>query len=198
MKQHKIIFIGDSAVGKTSIINQYIYESITAEHSPTIGIDFIAKTFVLDNQEIRFQIWDTAGQEKFHALIPNYVRSSTDAVVCYDITSRSSFENLDVWLKMIDDLANPSLIIVGNKSDLEEQRAVQYAEGQKFAEERHARFFETSATKGTNINDLFITIAKSEVPKQQEQVRNVDAPQPIDGNQLEQTQNTNAGKSSCC
>ena len=118
---HKIIFLGDSSVGKTSIINQYFYKSITTEYSATIGLDFLAKSVKVDNKNIRLQIWDTAGQEKFNSLIPSYIRTSTIGVICYDITNRTTFESLDRWLKMVTDLADPVLFIVGNKTDLYER-----------------------------------------------------------------------------
>lgn len=157
---HKVVFMGNSAVGKTSIINQYIYNSSSAEHTPTIGIDFFAKTLQVDGQSLRLQIWDTAGQEKFHSVIPSYIRNSTVAVFVYDITSKESFEYLDRWYKMVDDIANPRLVVVGNKIDLAEERAVPTEDGKKFADAHNALFIEVSACAPTNIDQLFDMISK--------------------------------------
>jgi small GTP-binding protein len=166
---HKVVFVGDSAVGKTAIIHQYIYGNAAAQHEPTIGIDFFAKTIKNPGQTLRLQIWDTAGQEKFHALIPSYIRNSTVVVLVYDINSQASFESLDRWYKMVLDLADPIVVVVGNKFDLQASRQVSAEDGRKFADDHNAQFFETSAITGDNITSVFEAIAKipraaSEIP----------------------------------
>ncbi|OHT16833.1 Ras family protein [Tritrichomonas foetus] len=181
------------------MINQCIYGSVSAEHQPTVGIDFFAKAYNIDNKVVRVQIWDTAGQEKFHSLIPSYIRPSTVTVLCYDITSRSSFEGLDRWFKMVTEIANPQFFVVGNKVDLEDQRVVSTEEGQKFAEAHQTQFIETSARTATNINELFDRIAHinlnqaTTTPKSAE-----EAPAPLDGKQLAEQPNAQSGGSSCC
>lgn len=198
---HKIVFIGDSSVGKTSIINQYIYGSVTPDHQPTIGIDFFAKSLKIQDQSVRLQIWDTAGQEKFHSMIPMYIRTSTVAVLVYDITSKSSFESLDKWLQTVFEYANPIIFIVGNKVDLQDQRVVSTEEGQKFADEHKAHFIETSARTPTNILDLFTEIAQIELPSaNSSSPKAAEGPKPIEGNQLVQVQEEKevGNKSSCC
>ena len=156
---HKVVLIGNSAVGKTSIISQYIYNSSEPNHVPTIGIDFFAKTLNINGQTLRLQIWDTAGQEKFHSLIPSYIRNSTVAVFVFDITSVSSFEDLEKWYKMVEDIANPKLVIVGNKIDLDAERKISTEDGKKFADFHQALYIETSARTPTNIEELFQMIA---------------------------------------
>ena len=157
---HKVVLIGNSAVGKTSIINQYIYNSSAPDHTPTVGIDFFAKTLDLNGQSLRLQIWDTAGQEKFHSLIPSYIRNSTVAVFVFDITSENSFEDLEKWYKMVEDIANPKLVVVGNKVDLEEERKISEEDGKKFADAHQAFYIETSARTPTNIDKLFEMISQ--------------------------------------
>ncbi|EAY22598.1 Ras family protein [Trichomonas vaginalis G3] len=161
MIQHKVVFVGNSAVGKTSIINQYMYDSVSADHQPTVGIDFFAKTVNYEGKSIRMQIWDTAGQEKFHSLIPSYIRDSTVAIFVFDITSRSSFEDLEKWFKMVLDIANPRLIIVGNKCDLDAEREVTKDDAEKYAIIKSADYIETSAIAPTNITELFNLIAST-------------------------------------
>ena len=157
---HKIVFVGNSAVGKTSIINRYIYGSTNAEHQPTVGIDFFTKTLKTQEGSVRLQIWDTAGQEKFHSLIPSYIKSSTFAVFVFDITSKNSFDELENWYKMVTEHATPMMMFVGNKVDLEEQREVSTEEGKKFAEAHGGEYIETSSITPININELFDLIAK--------------------------------------
>lgn len=157
--QHKVVFVGNSAVGKTSIINQYMYDSVSNDHEPTVGIDFFAKTLHLEGRDIRMQIWDTAGQEKFHSLIPSYIRDSTVAVFVFDITQRQTFDDLEKWFKMVIDIANPQFVIVGNKCDLEANREVTKEEIAKYAESKSAKYIETSAVTPTNIKELFNIVA---------------------------------------
>ena len=171
MISHKVVFIGNSAVGKTSIINQYMFNSASHEHQPTVGIDFFAKTLTHDNKQVRLQIWDTAGQEKFHSLIPSYIRDSTVAIYVFDITSRESFESLPRWHEMVTKIANPVLIIVGNKNDLDDKREIKLEELQKFAESISAKYIETSAQSATNIIELFNLVASIPPP-------NIPEPEP--------------------
>ncbi|EAY17053.1 Ras family protein [Trichomonas vaginalis G3] len=161
---HKIIFIGDSSVGKTSIINQYIYNSCTPQYNSTIGIDYLSKIVNEADKPIQLQIWDTAGQEKFHSLIPAYIRSSTIAVLVYDITCKQSFDNIQTWYQMVINNAEPAFIIVGNKSDLDSERANSIEEGKKFANQINAKFIETSAITSENISQLFDIIIQIPIP----------------------------------
>ncbi|OHS96230.1 Ras family protein [Tritrichomonas foetus] len=166
MQSHKVVFVGDSSVGKTSIISQLIYNNSAQDQGPTVGIDFFSKNITVGTETIRVQIWDTAGQEQFHSLIPSYLRNSTIAIIVYDITNQESFENLDRWIKTVLDIANPAIIIVGNKSDLEDARAISTEDGQRFAEAHQAKFIETSARKPSNINELFQFVGEIPISNQ--------------------------------
>ena len=170
--EHKVVLIGDSSVGKTAIINQFMYESIDENHQATVGIDFFAKTLVIGEKTVKMQIWDTAGQEKFRALIPSYIRDSTVALFVYDITSEESFNNLERWYKMVNDIADPAIVIVGNKLDLESNREVSEERLKQYAEEKKAKYIETSAKTPTNITELFNIVADIQprnVPEQEVQ-----------------------------
>jgi Ras-related protein Rab-6A len=167
---HKIVLLGESGVGKTCIISQYTYGTTAPDHQPTIGIDFSAKTIKKPGEVLRLQIWDTAGQEKFHSLITSYIRQATVVLLVFDITSRESFDRLENWVKTVLDLANPVFFVLGNKDDLEAQRQVSAEDAEKFANLHGARYFETSATKAHNINEVFeaivaIPITPVEVPQ---------------------------------
>lgn len=161
---HKIILLGDSAVGKTSIVTRYIFNSCNPDHQATIGIDFFSKVITENDTTIRLQIWDTAGQEKFHSLIPSYIRNTTVALLIYDITNRATFENLQKWHTAILNTANPHLFVVGNKVDLEDLRQITIEEGKMFANEIGADFIETSARGPTNILELFTRVSQLPPP----------------------------------
>lgn len=150
-KNQKVIFLGDSSVGKTTIINKYFYKTTVDDYQPTVGIDFFAKTV----DGIRLQIWDTAGQEKFNSLLPAYLRDATICILVYDITNQESFEKLSVWIKLVTELSDPRFIVVGNKKDLDSARVVTEEQGKEFAHAQKAVFIETSAKNGENIEELF-------------------------------------------
>lgn len=160
LAKYKLVFLGDQSVGKTSIINRFIFDTFEGKDHPTVGVDFISKTLNFDNRTIRLQLWDTAGQERFRSLIPSYIRDSSVAVVVYDVGNKNSFKNIVKW---VNDVRNERgnevlLVIVGNKIDLEEKEVTK-AEGEQLAKENDAIFFEVSAKLGTNINNVFMNIA---------------------------------------
>mmetsp|Transcript_280 Transcript_280/g.320 ORF Transcript_280/g.320 Transcript_280/m.320 type:complete len:211 (-) Transcript_280:35-667(-) len=162
MQKFKIVFLGDMSVGKTSIINQFMYGTFDPSHQPTIGIDFLSKTMYLDDRTIRLQLWDTAGQERFRSLIPSYIRDASAAVIIYDITNRQSFQSVDKW---VEDMraergSDAVLMIAGNKTDLDDKRKVSTEEGEGKARETGAMFIEVSAKAGLNIKPLFRNIAQ--------------------------------------
>jgi len=162
LAKYKLVFLGDQSVGKTSIINRFIYGTFEAKDHPTVGIDFTSKTLQFENKTIRLQLWDTAGQERFRSLIPSYIRDSSVAVIVYDSTNRASFTNLKRW---IDDVRNERgnevlLVLVGNKNDLPD-KAVNPDEAAKLAKENDAIFTEVSAKLGTNIQELFTNLAST-------------------------------------
>jgi Ras-related protein Rab-6A len=157
---HRVVMVGNTSVGKTAIINQYIYNNTSPDIQPTVGIDFFAKALKVNGRTVRLQLWDTAGQEKFHSLIPSYLRNATVAILVYDITNRDSFDKLDFWHHFTTEQAKPTFFAVGNKIDLEAERRVSTDEGRKWAEDHTSVFFETSAVTPTNIAELFQAIAE--------------------------------------
>ena len=158
----KYKIIGDSAVGKSNLLLRYAHEKFNEDYQATIGIEFGSKNIEIDNEKYRIQIWDTAGQENFKSLTRAYYKNSVCAIIVYDITNKQSFNNINTW---IDDCKNQSpktifFVLVGNKSDLENKRQVNYNEGLKFAQENNILFFESSAKTGKNVEDIFYKSAK--------------------------------------
>ena len=161
--KYKVVFLGNQSVGKTSIILRFMHDTFDPNYQATIGIDFLSKTMVVDDKMVRLQLWDTAGQERFKSLIPSYIQDSSFAIICYDITDKESFDNVRNW---VDDARsirgnNVSIIIVGNKIDLADQRQVYTEEGKKLASELDVEFIEASAKAGINIKALFKTLASN-------------------------------------
>jgi len=160
-QKFKLVFLGDQSVGKTSIINRFIFDTFDSKHNATVGLDFISKTLYYDDKSIKLQIWDTAGQERFRSLIPSYIRDSTIAIIVYDITNQASFNSLSKW---IEDVRNERgqeviLFVVGNKLDCEEKRVVSRQVAEDLARENETIYFEVSAKMGDNVHNLFNTIA---------------------------------------
>lgn len=164
LRKYKIVFLGEQGVGKTSLITRFMYDTFDDNYQATIGIDFLSKTMYLDDKTIRLQLWDTAGQERFRSLIPSYIRDSHVAIVVYDVTNRKSFEYIDKWVedvKMERGEENVILVIVGNKSDLVEERQVSTEEGKRKTAVLNAKLFiETSTKAGFNVKTLFKKVAK--------------------------------------
>ena len=157
----KLLLIGESGAGKTSLLLRYDRNTFSDVFISTIGIDFKIKYIVIDKKHIKLQIWDTAGQERFKTITSSYYRGSHGVFIVYDITNRISFNNATKW---INDISNNIYIdvvkiLIGNKCDLSERRAVTTIEGQTLANSYGIQFFETSAKTGENIEKIFETIA---------------------------------------
>ena len=145
--QIKLLMIGDSAVGKTSLLLRYANDTFSSTFITTIGIDFKIKTVDLDGRRVKLQIWDTAGQEQFRTITRSYFRGAQGIVLVYDITDRGTFNSVRSWMAQIADHADAQVnrVLVANKSDNEAERRVSSAEGAALAAEYEVKFLETSA-----------------------------------------------------
>ena len=159
---YKIVIIGDSGVGKTALLSKYLKGVFPTSPLSTIATEFATKIIqIKEGGYIKAQIWDTAGQEKYKSITFHHYRKSVGGLILYDITKKSSFDNVINWLTDLKSLGEKGCIIalVGNKLDLveknEKRREVTKKEAQKFADENNMLFFETSAYNGTNISDVF-------------------------------------------
>ena len=164
-KSLQFITLGDAAVGKTSIINQYTGKGFDDEHIATLGIDFGQKrhTMKTDGSEVGIKIWDTAGQERFRTLTTNFYRKADGIIVSFDVTDRKTFgkfwdtfEGVAAWMKAIKEHADASadVVLCGNKIDLANDRQVSQAEGQQMAVNYSIKYFETSAKQNIGLNEM--------------------------------------------
>ena len=159
----KYIIVGDSSVGKSCLLLQFTDKRFKSAHDLTIGVEFGARTVPVDNYGfVKLQIWDTAGQESFRSITRSYYRGAICALLVYDITRRSTFQNLVRWLEEMLEHAysRMTIVLVGNKKDLDAEREVSYDEGLEFARKNKLIFFETSAKTAENVDQTFIYATK--------------------------------------
>ncbi len=153
----KIVLIGDSGVGKTNILSRFINNEFSLTTQATVGVEFGSKIIKKGEKLIKLQIWDTAGQERYKSITSAYYKGSKGAFVVYDISRKSTFDNVDKW---IDELKNHGsedvfIMLVGNKSDLKDKREISEEDVQKKAQLYNVAFCETSALEGKNIEYAF-------------------------------------------
>ena len=164
VESFKVVLVGESGVGKTSIITQFIDQTFQEDQQSTTGGTFSTKSVICDNgKTLKFEIWDTAGQERYRSLTKMFYKDANAAVLVYDITRKDSFEELqNYWSQQIKESSPPNIIlaIAANKSDLINQEAVEEEKAREFANELGAIFVSTTATTVESINELFIEIAK--------------------------------------
>ena len=160
--RHKIIFVGDANVGKTTIISRIMGNPFNEVYEPSIGVDFMSKNIKYKDQNIKLQMWDTAGQEKYKGLIPSYVRNSSIVFLVYDISIKSSFDNISKWITFIRNIENTTLVLCGNKIDLS-NREVSKEEGEALAQKEGISFYEVSAKTEENIKNMFYNVV-AELP----------------------------------
>ena len=168
-KTCQILIIGDSSVGKTSLIARYTNGTFKEEYLATVGLDYYSKEEVIDNKTINIKLWDTAGQERYKSLTQSYFKNAEGVLLTYDVTNNESFDNLRDWITSIKknmegrNIFIP-VIIIGNKIDMEESREINKEDAEKFAKENNYKYFETSAKTGEGVDnairELIIQILK--------------------------------------
>ncbi|XP_028119893.1 ras-related protein RABA2a isoform X1 [Camellia sinensis] len=156
----KVVLIGDSGVGKSNLLSRFTRNEFCLESKSTIGVEFATRTLQVEGRTVKAQIWDTAGQERYRAITSAYYRGALGALLVYDVTKPTTFENVSRWLKELRDHADANIVImlIGNKTDLKHLRAVATEDAQGFAEKEGLSFIETSALEAINVEKAFQTI----------------------------------------
>lgn len=156
----KIVLIGDSGVGKTNLLSRFARDQFNPDSKSTIGVEFATKTLEIEGKTVKAQIWDTAGQERYRAITSAYYRGAIGALLLYDITASLTFSSLTRWLQELRENADSNIVVmlVGNKSDLQELRAVSTEDGTGFSQQENLLFIETSARNATNVQEAFTTL----------------------------------------
>ena len=175
--------IGESGVGKTCIIQRFNKNEFSLTHLSTIAIDFKMKVVSVGDEKIKMQIWDTAGQERFNTLTAGFFKGSDGIILCYSITDTKSFDNINKWMAQIKSLApiDVKVLLVGNKTDLEEERKLSIEQGKEMAEKYGIQLFEASAKTGENVPEIFQRMAEMVLEKVKANPRSEDSTRKIDG-----------------
>jgi len=161
----KLLLIGDSGVGKSNMLLRFADDVYRDNLESTIGVDFKICSQIVDGKTVKMQIWDTAGQERFRTIAASYYRGAHGIIVVYDVTDRTSFENVRMWMQEIEKYVrgDVSRLLVGNKSDLSSKRCISYDEGKYLADELGVQFLETSAKDCSNIVEAFSSLCRDMV-----------------------------------
>ena len=197
----KILILGDSSVGKTSLLLQYADGYFPTIYVATIGIEYKVKKININGADINLQIWDTAGEERFRSITQNYMKGADGILYVYDITQKSSFDNLKTWIRQSEEITEGfKKIIVGNKSDLENERRIQKETVQKFCDERNIKGIEVSAKMGTKVSEAFETLAKLIIgdKSKDEIIRKYTTLNKERGLTIQKQKKKKKGKKKCC
>lgn len=173
----KLLIIGNSSVGKTSFLFRYADDSFTSAFVSTVGIDFKVKTVFRNDKRVKLQIWDTAGQERYRTITTAYYRGAMGFILMYDITNEESFNAVQDWVTQIKTYSwdNAQVVLVGNKSDMQNERVVAYERGKQFAEHLGLEFFETSAKENINVKQVFDSLVDKICNKMSENLTDSNA-----------------------
>ena len=197
----KIIIIGDLASGKTNILSKYLTNTFEPNSTPTIGVEMKVKDFKIKEDLVKAQFWDTAGQEKYDSLTTSYYKGAKGALIVYDITQKSSFDKIESLLKKLRDNSNKnvSVILVGNKCDLEDNREVLKEDGEELAKKLKIQFMEVSAKTGENLDKLFQNLIDEVYEKYNKEFKSFASIEFMDDNKnINLNTNNNPGKKKKC
>ncbi len=158
----KILLLGDPAVGKTSLIHRFIQNSFNSDYKATIGVDIMSKTLQINEVTVKLSLWDIAGQDKFRLFRNVFYRGASAAIIVFDLTRISSFNNLNNWVNELHMYVNVKIpfIIIGNKLDLDYMRNVEREAALKYSEGLRSPYLETSAKTGKGVNECFTAISR--------------------------------------
>ena len=197
----KIVLIGDSFVGKTNIMSKYLKNEFHEDSKATVGVEFGAKKFDIEGKSVKAQIWDTAGQERYKSITTTYYRGAKGALIVYDITRKETFDSVDRWISELVNSGdkNMTMLLIGNKCDLDNQRQVTKEQGEEKAKAFKVAFLETSASSGENLDVAFEMIMKEVYSKCKNELDEDDGMEEMQmGQEIDLTKKKTVDKKSCC
>ncbi|XP_023227490.1 ras-related protein Rab-35-like isoform X2 [Centruroides sculpturatus] len=192
----KLLIIGDSGVGKSSLLLRFADNTFSGNYITTIGVDFKIRTVQIDGERVKLQIWDTAGQERFRTITSTYYRGTHGVIVVYDVCNGESFANVKRWLHEIEqncDVVNR--ILVGNKNDDPDRKVVLTEDAQRFADQMGIQLFETSAKENINVEEMFNSITRMVLKAKKDQK---ERRQQSHDNAIRLQKGSQRGKRKCC
>ncbi|CAF3391724.1 unnamed protein product [Rotaria sp. Silwood2] len=159
----KILIIGDSGVGKTTILQRFAQDYFSTEYVATIGVDFQIRTLEIDSKRCKLQIWDTAGQDRFKCVVSSFYRNANGVIICFDITDLESFRNVNNWLEEVKRYCpeQTPMFLIGTKSDLKTRRMVSEEMIKTYAEKNQLLYLETSSKTNENVEKCFIDFTRT-------------------------------------
>ena len=202
-KTCQLLVIGDTSVGKTSLITRYTNGTFKDEYLATVGLDYYSKEEIINNKTINIKIWDTAGQERFKALTQSYFRNAEGVMLAFDVTKSESYDNLKDWIASIKkNLEGKNiflpLIIVGNKIDMEESREVEKESAEQFATENNYKYFETSAKTGEGVDEAVRDLVNQVLNNNQIDEQKMEARKSVQLKEEDNNEGEVKKKKGCC
>ena len=195
----KIVVVGDSGVGKTNLIRRFIQDDFQSNSKATVGVEFFSKSFKMNDNVFKIEIWDTAGQERYKSITAAYYKGAKGGLVVYDVTSKTSFDNVDNWVSEIKEKASTDMktMMIGNKIDLKDERAVSTEEALEKAKLLELPLMEASALDSTNVKQAFYDLLKEMYKEVKKTIDVVEqAEKQNEGVQLDTNQSDE--KKGCC
>ncbi|NWT60313.1 RAB17 protein, partial [Erythrocercus mccallii] len=192
---YKVVLLGSMSVGKSSLAYRYVRNDFR-ELLPTVGCSFFIRTLDLEEATVKFEIWDTAGQEKYQSVCHLYYRDAHAALLVYDIANKQTFRRAKLWLEELEKRFLPNEIVialVGNKTDLAAEREVTTEEGEEFAGTKGLLFMETSAKSNHQVNDVFMSIVQELLRREKEKASKASPPR-----RLTVELRASGARASCC
>ena len=197
----KSVLIGDSFVGKNNIMSKYLMNEFHEDSKATVGVEFGAKKFDIEGKSVKAQIWDTAGQERYKSITTTYYKGAKGALVVYDITRKETFDSVDRWISEVLNSGdkNMTMLLIGNKCDLDNQRQVTKEQGEEKAKAFKVAFLETSASSGENLDVAFEMIMKEVYSKCKNELDEEDRMEEMQiGKEIDLTKEKKVDKKKCC
>jgi small GTP-binding protein len=161
----KIVLVGDSGVGKSNILNRFIFNEFVHDTKSTVGVELSTKSYIINNNIVKIQIWDTAGQERYKSVTSAFYKGAKGALITFDLTKSESFKSVDKWFREIKECGEKNIVtlLVGNKCDLKHLRSVETATGFEKGKTYGVPYIETSAAESTNVEEAFKKIILGEI-----------------------------------